>query len=208
MPADPGMPAYIPAKLTVRTTELSGVLLGTPTLRPDVRGWFVRIFDDLEWPDPSGHGEGRWVQENQLRSRYSTVRGLHCRRGLDEAKMIRVVSGEIFDVVLDLRPWSPTYLGWTSFILDHHRHEQLFVPPGCAHGFQALTGEVDLCIKTSTYYDPERDRGICWSDSRLGIPWPIPDPVLSVRDSSSPMLDEVEPRLGEWFGQERPSRSS
>jgi dTDP-4-dehydrorhamnose 3,5-epimerase len=202
------MPVYVPAKLDMRVTDVADVLIGVPTIRPDVRGWFVRIFDDVEWPPPTAHGEGRWVQENQLRSRYSTIRGLHCRVGLDEAKMIRVVSGEVFDVVLDLRPWSPTFLTWASFILDHHRHEQLFVPPGCAHGFQALTDSVDLCIKTSTYYDPELDRGVLWSDPTVEIPWPMANPVLSVRDALAPTVEAVKPRLSEWFGQASPRDQS
>jgi dTDP-4-dehydrorhamnose 3,5-epimerase len=203
-----GMPQYVPGKLDVATTEINGVLVGTPTVRPDVRGWFVRIFDDGEWPLVTAHGEGRWVQENQLRSRYSTIRGLHCRTGLDEAKMIRVVAGEVFDVVLDLRPWSPTFLNWASFILDHHRHEQLFIPPGCAHGFQALTDAVDLCIKTSTYYDPDRDRGVSSADPELQIPWPISDPVLSVRDAQAPVLRDIRDVLSEWFGDADPQAAA
>jgi dTDP-4-dehydrorhamnose 3,5-epimerase len=208
MAADPGMPSFVPGRLDMQETDIADVRLGSPTIRPDVRGWFIRIFDEAEWPTSAAHGEGRWVQENQLRSRYSTIRGLHCRAGLDEAKLIRVVSGEIFDVVLDLRPWSPTFLKRTSFILDDHRHEQLFVPPGCAHGFQALSDRVDICIKTSAFYDPERDRGVRWSDPELEIPWPIPNPVLSPRDQASPMLADVKPLLKDWFGEAPPETAA
>ena len=200
---DRGIQKYVPGKLDTRESEIAGVLIGSPVVRPDVRGWFIRIFDEAVWPSPTDCGEGRWVQENQLRSRYSTIRGLHFRADLREAKLVRVVSGEIFDVVIDLRPGSATFLRWESFILDDHRHEQLYIPPGCAHGFQALTDRVDVCLKTSTFYDPSLDRGLRWSDPEVGIRWPIPNPVLSPRDAQTPSLAELKPSLDDWFGARR-----
>jgi len=197
-------PEHVPATLATRTTRVAGVLLGEPTVRPDVRGWFVRIFDEQEWPPPTGCGAGRWVQENQLRSRYGTIRGMHFRADLQEAKMVRVVAGEAFDVVVDVRPWSSTFLQWDAFILDEHRHEQLFVPPGCAHGFQALTDRVDICVKTSTYYDPSLDRGFSWQDEQIGIRWPIPDAIVSDRDRTAPTFADVRPQLASWFGASEP----
>jgi dTDP-4-dehydrorhamnose 3,5-epimerase len=199
------MPEFVPGTLSLRDCQLEGLKIGKPVIRPDVRGWFVRIYDDASWPMPTGFGSGRWVQENQLRSRHTAIRGLHFRADLTEAKLLRVVRGEIFDVVLDLRPWSTTFGQWESFILDDRRHEQLFVPPGCAHGFQALT-DVDLCIKTSTPYDPSLDRGVSFSDQSLKIPWPIPNPVVSRRDLAAPAFEDVSNRLPEWFGSARPDQ--
>ncbi|MGH2905896.1 MAG: dTDP-4-dehydrorhamnose 3,5-epimerase family protein [Solirubrobacterales bacterium] len=192
------VPAHVPPEFRIEETTLSGVFVGTPSLRPDVRGWFIRVFDDTEWPTVE-YGERRWVQENQLRSRQGTIRGLHFQKGLAEAKLLRVVRGEIFDVVVDLRPTSSTFLQWESFILDDRRHEQLLIPPGCAHGFQALSTSVDLCIKTSTFYEEGLDAGVLWSDDELGIPWPLPNPILSPRDMAAPPLNAVRELFDEWF---------
>ncbi len=110
----------------------------------------------------------------------------------------------MFEVVVDLRPWSTTFLGWETFTLDDIRHEQVLVPAGCVHGFQALTDEVDICYKHDAVYAPELEIAVAYDDPDLGISWPLADPVLSERDQRAPRIAEVLPRLGEWYGEEPP----
>jgi dTDP-4-dehydrorhamnose 3,5-epimerase len=128
------------------------------------------------------------------------VRGLHVRRTLAEAKLVRCARGRVYDVVVDLRPWSPTYRRWESFVLDDVEHRHVFIPPGCAHGFQALTELADVCYHHDAVYDPDVSVAVAWDDPELAIPWPLPNPVLSDADRSAPTLAAVEQELPTWFG--------
>lgn len=189
--------------MEVRETSLRDVLVVEPDPIEDERGWFVRVFAADAYHD-AGIDHALLVQENQSRSRRRTIRGLHTRSRLDEAKLVRCASGRVHDVVVDLRPWSPTFLEWDSFELDDRDHRQVYVPPGCAHGFQAVSEPADVCYRVSAYYDPSLDVSIAWNDAELAIPWPLDDPILSERDRQAAPLREIRPRLEAWFGATAP----
>ncbi len=188
----------------VASTSLYGVLRVTPAPIADDRGFFVRTMS-AEVLLGAGVDPASFVQENQSRSRQRTLRGLHGRSHLSETKLVRCARGAVFEAVVDLRPWSPTFLRWESFTLDDVRHEQVLVPAGCVHGFQALTAEVDICYKHDAVYAPELEIAVAYDEPDLAIPWPLADPVLSERDRGAPRLAEVLPRLVEWYGDEPPS---
>src|SRR3954447_6532336 len=159
----------------VSSTALQGVLQVRPEPIVDDRGFFVRTLaaDVLL---AAGVDPAAFVQENQSRSRYRTLRGLHGRSHLSETKLVRCARGSVFEVVVDLRPWSTTFLRWETFTLDDVRHEQVLVPAGCVHGFQALTPEVDICYKHDAVYAPELEIAVAYDDPELGIDWPLADP--------------------------------
>jgi dTDP-4-dehydrorhamnose 3,5-epimerase len=182
---------------------LDGLLLLRPSASHDERGWFVRTMSSDVLRD-AGLDHTRFVQQSQSRSGDRVIRGLHGRRQLTEAKLVRCSTGAIFDVVVDLRPWSPTFLAWRSFILDDCHHQQLYIPAGFAHGFQVLSSCADVCYAMDSPYQPGLDYSIAWNDDELGIPWPRAFPVLSHRDLSAPPLREVVPLLSSWFGDAPP----
>ena len=121
---------------------------------------------------------------------------------LSEGKLVRCARGAVFEVAVDLRPWSPTFTQWDSTVLDDMTHRQLWVPPGVVHGFQVLSDEADVCYRMDARYEPSLDLAIAWDDPDLGIPWPLSPPILSERDRTAPRLAEIAPRLAEWFGSE------
>jgi dTDP-4-dehydrorhamnose 3,5-epimerase len=182
-----------------RETSLPGVIVIEPEPIADERGFFVRILS-ADLLREAGIDNSTFVQENQSRSRRRTIRGLHLRAAPGEAKMVRCSHGEIFDVVVDVRPSSPTFGRWERFILDDRRHLQLYIPPGFAHGFQALSDIADVCYRHDQVYDPALDVAVAWNDPEIGIGWPLRDPIMSERDRSAPGLSQIRPRLEEWFG--------
>jgi dTDP-4-dehydrorhamnose 3,5-epimerase len=192
--------------MDIHETSLHGLKLIEPTPISDERGWFLRVFS-AELYGRVGIDHTTLVQENHSRSRQRTIRGLHTRSQLSEAKLIRCARGEIYDVVVDLRPWSPTFLTWERFILDDCQHRQLYVPPGCAHGFQVLSEVADVCYRVDAYYDPSLEVGVAWNDAEIGIPWPLSDPIVSQRDRNASALSEIRPHLTEWFGENPPDIS-
>jgi dTDP-4-dehydrorhamnose 3,5-epimerase len=185
--------------LEFRRTSLHDVTVIEPEPMQDERGWFVRVFAAVAYRR-AGIDHTELVQENQSRSRRRTIRGLHTRSRLGEDKLVRCARGEIYDVVVDLRPFSPTFLRWADFRLDDRAHHQIYIPAGCAHGFQALSEFADVCYRVSAYYDASLDVSIAWDDAELAIPWPLDRPILSERDRHAPALSEIRPRLAEWFG--------
>jgi dTDP-4-dehydrorhamnose 3,5-epimerase len=180
-------------------TDIPGLLTIRPHPVADDRGWFMRSFSAQEYAT-AGIDQSAQVQENHSRSRHGVLRGLHTRSELSEAKLVRAARGTVFDVVVDLRPGSPTFLQWRSFVLDDEEHLQVRVPAGCAHGFQVLSDTADVCYKVDAPYDKSLDVTIAWNDPALGITWPLGNPVLSERDSQAPPLSAVRERLPEWFG--------
>jgi len=171
-------------------TELHGVLLFTPTPHVDQRGLFSRTFDAdvvrAAGIDPCG-----FVQDSLSRSAQGVVRGLHLRSGRGEAKLVRCSSGAIFDVVIDLRPQSPTYRRWRSFNLTGETQVSVYIPAGCAHGFQALVEPSDITYRIDQPHDPTEDVAIAWNDAELAIPWPLPVTSMSDRDLVALPLDSV-----------------
>lgn len=180
------------------TTDIPDLLVIRPRPLADQRGWFMRSLCAGEFA-AAGIDVSALVQENHSRSRRGVVRGLHVRSQLCEAKLVRVVRGQVFDVAVDLRPWSPMFLQWRSWILDDTSHLQVRIPAGCAHGFQALSDQADVCYRVDAPYDPAHDITIAWDDPEIGIRWPIPEPLLSTRDREAPRLVQVRDQLAGWF---------
>ena len=190
--------------LTVRDASLHGVKVIASQPVGDHRGFFIRT-SDADTLAAAGIDHRRFVQESQSRSVRRTLRGLHGRRVLNEAKLFRCAHGAVFDTVVDLRPWSPTYLRSEGFTLDDRTHEQLYIPPGCVHGFQSLTEVSDVCYRMDEPYAPELILYLAYDDPALGIEWPLDDPIVSDRDRSAPTLAELEPQLGSFFGAAAPT---
>ncbi len=170
-------------------TELEGVLLIEPTVHIDSRG---RFFESYEKEKYSALGiRDDFVQDNQSLSNKNVLRGLHYRVDPEQAKLVRVVKGEVFDVVVDIRKGSPTFGKWQGFILSDTNCLQLYVPVGFAHGFCVLSDNAEFLYKVSQYYSAEKEKGIIWNDPDIGIDWPVSDPILSDKDKQNPRLKSL-----------------
>jgi dTDP-4-dehydrorhamnose 3,5-epimerase len=168
-------------------TPIPGAVVVDLDRHDDERGFFARIWD----PDELGAAalNGRLAQASISRSaRAGTLRGMHFqRRPHEEAKLVRCVRGAIFDVVLDLRPDSPSFLGWHGVRLDHENGRALYVPEGCAHGFQTLEDDSDVLYLISHPYAPEASAGVRWDDPLFAIEWPaVPERIIGERDRAWP----------------------
>lgn len=170
--------------------RVSGALLLKPVPYVDERGFFSRTFD-ANVMRKAGVNPDSFVQDSLSRSARGVLRGLHLRSGHGEAKLVRCSYGAIFDVIVDLRPASATYRNWESFELRDSDQLSLYVPAGCAHGFQALTDPADVSYRIDREHNPSEDVTIAHDDSDLGIPWPLPVTVISGRDRSAPSLASV-----------------
>ena len=175
--------------------RIAGALLFRPSPHVDERGFFCRTFDS-EAVRAAGIDPAAFVQDSLSRSVRGVVRGLHVRRGHGEAKLVRCSYGAIFDVVVDLRPASPTYRTWESFELRDDEQVTLYVPAGCAHGFQALTEPADVSYRIDRAHDPSEDVSIAFDDPELAIPWPLPVTIRSPRDQHAPLLAAAARLLG------------
>ncbi len=173
--------------------RIAGAILFRPTPHIDERGFFSRTFDASVMRaagiDPCG-----FVQDSLSRSARGVLRGLHLRRGRGEAKVVRCSYGAVFDVIVDLRPGSPTYMNWESFELRDDEQVSVYVPAGCAHGFQALTEPADVAYRIDREHDPSEDVTIAYNDVALGIPWPLPVTGISDRDLRAPSLASLTSR--------------
>lgn len=180
--------------MDVTETGIPGLRVFTPTPHHDARGFFSRTFDaDVARAvgiDPNG-----FLQDSLSRSHRGVVRGLHVRMGAGENKLVRCSSGAVYDVVVDLRPGSPTYLRWESFDLSGDNQVSIYVPAGCAHGFQALTEPADTSYRIDRPHDPADDLTIAFDDPGLAIPWPIEVALMSDADRSAPPLADARDRL-------------
>ncbi len=179
---------------TTRVTAIEGAYLFEPTPHADERGFFCRTFD-ADVIRSVGLDPAAFVQDSVSRSVHGVVRGMHLRSGAGEAKLVRCSYGRIFDVVVDLRPDSPTYLGHGFFELSGETQQTLYIPAGCAHGFQALTGTADTSYKIDRPHDPAEDVTIAFDDPELAIPWPLPAVSMSQRDREAPSLAQVLKQL-------------
>lgn len=178
---------------TVTQSEIPDVLILEPKVHGDTRGFFVETFNQREFAVATGL-EVNFVQDNHSRSRRGVLRGLHyqlapCAQG----KLVRVARGAIFDVAVDIRPDSITYGRWVGVRLDDVQHRQLWIPPGFAHGFLALSEEVDVIYKVTEYYSPQHERSIRWDDPAIAIQWPLDgmSPILSEKDAAGMPLDNL-----------------
>jgi len=177
-------------------TSIPGLLRFDPTPHRDARGFFSRTFD-REVALQACIDPDSFVQDSISRSNLGVVRGLHLRVGRGEGKLVRCSSGAIFDVVVDLRPSSPAYRSWRSFELDGETQSSIFVPPGCAHGFQSLTEPADTSYRIDRAHDPSEDLTIAYDDPELAIPWPLPVTVMSDNDRAARPMSQLADRLHE-----------
>lgn len=171
----------------------SQALILEPQAFADDRGHFFEAFNKEAFDQEVG-GTWTFVQDNQSRSRRSVLRGLHYQLDpMAQGKLVRVVRGAVFDVAVDIRESSSSFGRWLGVELSEDNHKQLWVPPGFAHGFLALTDPADLLYKVTEYYSPDHDRSIRWDDPDIGIEWPLDgEPTLSDKDATAPHLRDAE----------------
>lgn len=171
---------------------LNGAFIIEPTVHGDSRGFFTESYNDSLFKQ---HGfTYNFIQDNQsLSAEVGVLRGLHYQLNPKaQTKLIRVLTGAIYDVIVDIRKSSPTFGQWVGVILSEHNHRQLLVPRGFAHGFCTLVPNTQVLYKVDEYYSPQNDRGILWNDPALGIDWPTSNPTLSDKDQRHPLLKDAE----------------
>jgi dTDP-4-dehydrorhamnose 3,5-epimerase len=177
----------------MKVTEISipGLRVVEPDVHSDSRGALAEIWHEHRYAEAGIHC--RFVQENLSRSRPGVLRGLHLQHPNVQGKLITVLSGEIFDVAVDVRRGSPTFGRWDSVILSAHNRRQFWIPEGFAHGF-CVTGDSAVVVyKLSACHDPACEITIAWNDPALAIAWPVRRPVLSDRDRAAPALADIDP---------------
>lgn len=175
--------------------SLAGVVVFRPSPHHDPRGFFTRTFD-AEIAADHGLRPATFLQDSQSRSRQGTIRGLHGRGGRGEAKLVRCAHGAVLDVLVDARPHSPTFGRSLSVTLDDETFDNLYVPPGLLHGFQALTPVADVCYRIDRPHDPAEDLAVRYDDPDLAIDWPLPVTTISDRDLAAGSWAELVTRLG------------
>lgn len=170
-------------------TKLPGVCIVEPQVLGDHRGYFVETYSTKAMTEIGIVNE--FVQDNQsFTAQKGTLRGIHFQNNpMAQAKLVRVTRGAVLDVAVDLRAGSPTYRRWVSVELSAENKRMLFIPRGFGHGFVTLTDDVEFCYKVDNLYSKECDRGIRFDDPALGVIWGVKDPILSQKDTSSPVLE-------------------
>jgi len=172
-------------------TEIPGVVIVEPRVFEDERGFFMETFKLSDFRQ-AGIGDP-FVQDNHARSVYGVLRGLHYQtRAKAQGKLVRAVSGEVFDVAVDLRRNSATFGRWVGVRLSADNRRLLYVPPGFAHGYCVLSDVADVIYKTTAEYDASLERGVVWNDPDLAIAWPVTQPHLSARDAALPALRDAD----------------
>ncbi len=172
-------------------TDLPGVCLIEPEVFGDERGFFMETYNRQVFEALGICQE--FVQDNHSKSYKGVLRGLHYQLNRPQAKLVRVLAGEVYDVAVDVRRGSETFGRWTGQILSAANRRMMFVPEGFAHGFYVLSDIAEFAYKCSDYYAPQEGRGVFWNDPALAIDWPInvPDPVLSSKDRVCPVLADM-----------------
>jgi dTDP-4-dehydrorhamnose 3,5-epimerase len=172
-------------------TRLEGPVLIEPVSHGDARGFFQETFRKNVFAELGVHDE--FVQDNHSRSRRGVLRGMHFQPG--QAKLVRCPRGAVVDVIVDIRPGSPSFGSWEAFPLDDETHHQLYVPDGFAHGFCVTSEVADVIYKVSSYYDPEAESGFRFDDPEVAIEWPAGvELAVSARDREAPLLSELSLR--------------
>ena len=190
--------------MKVLETELPGVLVLEPKVLGDERGFFMEMFHAARYEQLGIFGP--FVQDNLSRSVKGTLRGLHFQEPRAQGKLAQVLSGEVFDVVVDVRRDSPTFAKWVGVRLSAANRLQLWVPPGFAHGFCVLSDSADFMYKCTELYSPETERVIAWNDPHLAIRWPVEKPILSAKDAGAPTLGAA-PVLPSYSGRASVARA-
>lgn len=178
--------------MQVIETDISGVLILEPIVYGDERGFFMESYNQTVWRQKTGI-TGDFVQDNHSRSARGVLRGLHYQLVHPQGKLVRVTSGEVFDVAVDVRRSSNSFGKWVGTRLNEQNKRMLWIPPGFAHGFLVLSDYADFLYKTTAFYAPEYERTIIWNDPDLNIAWPegvIPE--LSDKDAVAPPFKEAE----------------
>ncbi len=160
-------------KIKVEDCGIQGLKVISPTVFGDERGYFMETYNYNDFKE-AGIDE-IFVQDNQSSSRYGVLRGLHFQIQYPQAKLVRVISGEVFDVAVDLREGSPTYGQWHGEILSAENKKQYFIPKGFAHGFLVLSENAEFTYKCSDFYHPGDEGGLIWNDPDIGVEWPVPE---------------------------------
>ena len=178
--------------MIVTETALPGVKLIEPRLFGDDRGFFLESWNARAFADVGI--EATFVQDNHSRSARHVLRGLHCQIVEPQGKLVRVVTGSVFDVAVDVRRSSPNFGQWVGYELSAANRRLLWVPPGFAHGFVVLSDSADFLYKCTTFYAPAHERAVAWDDPTIGIDWPLDGatPLLSGKDAAAPRLADAE----------------
>jgi dTDP-4-dehydrorhamnose 3,5-epimerase len=178
--------------MNVIETAIPGVVIIEPKIFGDDRGFFYESYNQQRFEELTGTAPA-FVQDNHSRSARGVLRGLHYQIQQTQGKLVRVTSGEVFDVCVDLRRSSPTFGKSVSVILSAENHRQFWVPPGFAHGFLVTSDSAEFLYKTTDYYAPQYERSLLWNDPALGIEWPLQqEPPLSVKDKAGIPLASAE----------------
>jgi dTDP-4-dehydrorhamnose 3,5-epimerase len=174
-------------------TEIPDVVLIRPKVFGDSRGFFFESWEERQFA-AAGLGV-KFVQDNHSRSTRHILRGLHYQTRQVQGKLVRVVTGTVFDVAVDIRRSSPTFGRWVGVILSEENHHMLWVPPGFAHGFLVLSDSADFVYRCTDFWAPTHERAIIWNDTDLKVSWPLPpgvEPILSVKDAAAVRFRDAE----------------
>lgn len=174
-------------------TAIPGVVLVEPQVYRDDRGFLLETFSVEKYR--AGGIDAVFVQDNHSYSKRGTLRGLHAQNPNAQGKLLRVVAGEIFDVVVEARRGSPIYGHFVTAVLSADNFKQIYVPPGLLHGFVVTSESAQVEYKCTAYYRPDAEFSVAWNDPDLAIPWPIDAPALSPKDAAAPRLRDVQNRL-------------
>ena len=178
--------------MKITPTEIPDVLIIEPNVFGDSRGFFFESYNEKEFMATTGL-QVAFVQDNHSRSRKHVLRGLHYQIRQPQGKLVRVISGDVFDVAVDIRRSSPTFGKWVGDYLTAENKKQMWVPPGFAHGFLVLSDDAEFLYKTTDYYAPEHERCIRWNDPVLSVQWPITgDPLVSEKDEKGAFFQDAE----------------
>lgn len=184
--------------MKITKLEIPGLILVEPDVWDDARGFFLETFQAKRYAECGM--EKPFIQDNLSRSQRGVLRGLHYQCRYPQGKLVCAVRGEIFDVAVDVRRGSPAFGTWVGNILSDQSHSQLYVPEGCAHGFQVLSEEADVWYKCTELYVPADDQGIIWNDPTINIRWPMPGPRLSPKDAILPRFSDLPADLVPVYG--------
>ena len=177
----------------VTTTPIDGVLVLEPKVFGDARGFFFESFNARDFEKATGLKE-TFVQDNHSKSVKGVLRGMHYQVQHAQGKLVRVMQGAVFDVVVDIRQGSPTFAQWFGLELSADNKKQVWIPAGLAHGFLVISDSAEFFYKTTDYYYPEFERVLRWNDPKIGIEWPLKllnmDPLMAVKDANAQLLNE------------------
>lgn len=173
----------------IERLKLEGALVIEPDVYPDKRGYFLETYQEKRY---AAYGiRETFVQDNLSFSLKNTLRGLHFQNPNAQAKLVQVIQGVVLDFIVDIRKGSSTFGQWLGVRLSADNHRQLFVPAGFAHGYYVVSDQAIFTYKCSDYYAPEKERGILWSDTDIGLDLPIKDPIVSEKDMAYPRLKDI-----------------